>query len=209
MVPRGLIGGYRRNILSEDELGYSSQTLRCTYQTTWCRNPEQRFSSAATSHLSSVCITKKFYWKPPSGLETNFLRVVCKFTIFTRLLWVFSTWLPPLKESIHVRVRLGSGSNEPSSSVCGSQSWESAHAFVVKLIRARLPSQARRAGLASQTRRVWAPLPSFLEEPQQIVERKSPPVRFGGTSCEHVVTCSSDLRRGLDWWIDLWTTYRS
>jgi hypothetical protein len=32
------------------------------------------------------------------------------------------------------------------------QSWESAHACVVKYIRARLPSQARRAGLASQTR---------------------------------------------------------
>jgi hypothetical protein len=32
------------------------------------------------------------------------------------------------------------------------RSWESAHACVVKYIRARLPSQARRAGLASQTR---------------------------------------------------------
>jgi hypothetical protein len=40
------------------------------------------------------------------------------------------------------------------------QSWESAHAGVVKYIRARVPSQARRAGLASQTRtvRVWAPV---------------------------------------------------
>jgi hypothetical protein len=52
------------------------------------------------------------------------------------------------------RVQLGSGSNEPYSYACGSQSWESAHAFVVKLIRARLSSQARRAGLV----RVWAPL---------------------------------------------------
>jgi hypothetical protein len=34
------------------------------------------------------------------------------------------------------------------------QSSESAHACVVKYIRARLPSQARRAGLV----RVWAPL---------------------------------------------------
>jgi hypothetical protein len=32
------------------------------------------------------------------------------------------------------------------------QSSESAHACVVKYIRARLPSQVRRAGLASQTR---------------------------------------------------------
>jgi hypothetical protein len=32
------------------------------------------------------------------------------------------------------------------------QSSESAHACVVKYIRARLPSQARRAGLSSQTR---------------------------------------------------------
>jgi hypothetical protein len=39
------------------------------------------------------------------------------------------------------RVRLGSFSNKPNSSVCGSQSWESAHAFLVKLIRARLASQ--------------------------------------------------------------------
>jgi hypothetical protein len=32
------------------------------------------------------------------------------------------------------------------------QNWESAHACVVKYIRARLPSQGRRAELASQTR---------------------------------------------------------
>jgi hypothetical protein len=32
------------------------------------------------------------------------------------------------------------------------QGWESAHACVVKYTRARLPSQGRRAGLASQTR---------------------------------------------------------
>jgi hypothetical protein len=38
------------------------------------------------------------------------------------------------------------------------QSSESAHACVVKYIRARLPSQARRAGLASRLVRVWAPL---------------------------------------------------
>jgi hypothetical protein len=55
------------------------------------------------------------------------------------------------------RVRIDSGSNEPNSSVCGSQSWDSAQACVVKLIRARLPSQARRAGLASQTRTCMGP----------------------------------------------------
>jgi hypothetical protein len=45
-----------------------------------------------------------------------------------------------------------SRTHEPDSYVYGSQSWESAHVFVVKLIRARFPSQARRAELTSQTR---------------------------------------------------------
>jgi hypothetical protein len=59
----------------------------------------------------------------------------------------------------HTRTSLA---REPNSSLCGSQSWESAHEFVVKLVRARLPSQAHRAGIASRTRKpdsyVYMPL---------------------------------------------------
>jgi hypothetical protein len=45
--------------------------------------------------------------------------------------------------------------------LCGAQSWESAHACVVKYIRARLPSQARRAGLV----RVWVSLETTFPTP--------------------------------------------
>jgi hypothetical protein len=27
------------------------------------------------------------------------------------------------------------------------------------------------------------------------------------TQCEHIITCMGDYRRGLDWWLDLLTTY--
>jgi hypothetical protein len=53
------------------------------------------------------------------------------------------------------------------------QSSESAHARVVKYIRARLPShQARRAGLASQTRMYMGTLRFSLQEPNQQYKMK-------------------------------------
>jgi hypothetical protein len=70
------------------------------------------------------------------------------------------------------------------------QSWESAHACVVEYIRARLPSQAHRAGLARETRTCMGPL---TEQQRLTVRRQS---LVGRVMCEIYRTRKITLRQG-------------
>jgi hypothetical protein len=123
------------------------------------------------TYYSSICRITFKMWQ---WLQVAKIRDMVKFDALTRhTFWkggkpyqlkIETLLRGPYTYESGLRVRLSSGPNEPNSSMCGSQSWESVHSFVVKLIRARLLSQARRAVLASQTCTCMGPFRNVLKK---------------------------------------------
>jgi hypothetical protein len=111
-------------------------------------------------------------------------------------------YLVSLKVPIHVRVWLGSGSNESNSSVCRvSRAGEIYINIYITYIRAWLPSQAPRGGLASQTRKCMGTFTPKYSTQHPILKHPQPTllpnVRFTTTKINRPVMFRELL--AVDW----------